>query len=176
MIAIPATAMVVLIGAAGAGKSTFARRWFTPAEILSSDALRALIAGDPADQSVSQAAFARLHRQLGDRLRAGLLTVVDATNVQRAARRSLVRLAILADRPAVAIVLDLPAPEVHARNRAREERVVEPVVVDRQVAALHRSVDRGQLAGEGFNAVHRLASAAVVDGVRLIRETAPGAG
>ena len=167
---------MVLVGAAGAGKSTFARRWFDPAEILSSDGLRELISGDPADQSVSRAAFARLHRELGIRLRAGRLTVVDATNVGHAARRSLVARALWADRPAVAIVLDLPAEAVHARNRARTERVVEPLVVDRQLAALRRTLGRGQLHDEGFSAVHRLGSTIELDAVRLIRLGMPGSG
>ena len=46
-------ALVVLIGAAGAGKSTLAARLFAPDEIVSSDALRAVISGDEADQRVS---------------------------------------------------------------------------------------------------------------------------
>jgi predicted kinase len=76
----------------------------------------------------------------------------------------------------VAIVLDLPAEAVHARNLARVERVVEPVVVDRQLAALRRTLGLGQLPDEGFSAVHRLASAAELDAVRLIRMGTPGPG
>ena len=49
-LSIPDPSLVVLIGAAGSGKSTFAARHFAPGEVLSSDAYRALIAGDPADQ------------------------------------------------------------------------------------------------------------------------------
>jgi protein phosphatase len=175
-IPIPDPSLVVLVGAAGAGKSTFARRWFAPAEILSSDALRARLAGDPADQSVSRAAFGLLHRELTARLRAGQLTVVDATNVARPARRSLVLRARLADQPAVAIVLDLPGEAVHARNAARVERVVAAGVVDRQLAALQRSLADGLLLAEGFGAVHRLGSAAELNAVQLVRVNRPGSG
>jgi protein phosphatase len=159
---------VLLIGAAGSGKSTFALRWFAPAEILSSDALRAVVAGDPADQGASGAAFAILHRALARRLSAGLLTVVDATNVRRSARRGLLLRARRAARPAVAIVLDLPAAVVHARNLGRCGRVVEAAIVDAQLAALRRTT-RERLAAEGFGAIHVLSSAAEVDEVQLVR-------
>jgi protein phosphatase len=158
-IRVPDPALVVLVGAAGAGKSTFAGRWFRADEILSSDALRAQIAGDPADQSASAAAFALLHRRLRDRLLAGRLTVVDATNVRRPARRSLLVHAVRAGIPAVAIVLDLPRDVVHARNAARRERVVEAAVIDRQLADLGRTLGQNRLAEEGFAAIIRVGSA-----------------
>jgi protein phosphatase len=157
------------MGPAGAGKSTLARRWFAPDEVLSSDALRAAISGDPADQSASAPAFAILHRELLRRLRAGLLTVVDATNVRRAARRSLLLRARRAGRPAVAIVLDLPPPAVHARNAARLERVVDARVVDRQLAELRQTLLTGQLGAEGFAAVYRISSDRELDAARVVR-------
>jgi predicted kinase len=168
-IVVPVPSLVVLMGPAGAGKSTFARRWFAPDEILSSDALRAAVAGDPADQSASATAFAMLHRQLGRRLAAGRLTVVDATNIGRGARRSLLIRAHRTGRPAIAIVLDLPGPVVHQRNAARTERVVDARVVDDQLAALRRTLAVGQLAAEGFAAVHTLSSTMELENVRLVR-------
>ena len=47
----PADALVLLVGAAGSGKSTLAGRLFPPDSILSSDALRAELSGDPANQA-----------------------------------------------------------------------------------------------------------------------------
>ena len=106
--------LVVLIGAAGAGKSTFAAHHFTDDEVLSSDRFRALVSGDEADQSATHAAFGRLHRELARRLEAGRFTVVDATSLEPSSRRALLARAVAAGVPATAIVFDLPAETVLA--------------------------------------------------------------
>jgi protein phosphatase len=164
--------LVVLVGPAGAGKSTFAARHFTPAEILSSDALRALIAGDEADQQATRAAFAVLHRRLRTRLMAGRLTVVDATNVERTARRPLVSRARAARLPAIAIVFDLPAEIVRAQNTSRRGRVVDDAVVSRHIAHLRRSLDPpgSALLDEGFSRVIVLRGAAEIAAVSVRRD------
>src|SRR3954447_9557704 len=90
---IPDLALVLLVGVTGSGKSTFARKHFKPTQVLSSDTFRGLVADDETDQSASAAAFDALHHVAGLRLRAGRLTVIDATNVAPHARAGLVRLA-----------------------------------------------------------------------------------
>src|ERR1043165_2924055 len=95
VIELPEPCLVVLVGAAGAGKSTLAARLFAPDEVLSSDAHRALVAGDEANQAGARTAFAILHRQLSRRMSERQTTVVDATNVTSFARRSLVRRAVV---------------------------------------------------------------------------------
>jgi protein phosphatase len=172
VIELPDPSLVVLVGAAGAGKSTFAARHFGPDEILSSDAFREVIAGDAADQAATRPAFSVLHRALQRRLAAGRLTVVDATSVKAAARRSLVNRAVAAGVPAIAIVLDLPPATVHARNAARAGRSVPADAVDRQLADLEASIASGGIETEGFAAICRLADPAVIDSVVVRRAPA----
>jgi protein phosphatase len=153
-VVVPELSLVVLIGVSGSGKSTFARRHFAPTQVLSSDTCRGLVADDENDQSATPAAFALLHHIAGIRLRAGRLTVVDATNVKAEDRASLVRLAREHDVLPVAIVLDVPEGECVARNALRPDRDLAPGVVRRQRADLRRGL-RG-LGREGFRKVHVL--------------------
>jgi protein phosphatase len=169
VIALPDPALVVLVGAAGAGKSTFAARHFMPAEILSSDAFRAVLSGDEADQRSTRTAFSILHREVVRRLAAGRLVVVDATNVERYARRALIARARSAAVPAIAIVFALPSDTVHDRNRARVGRIVDPSIVDRDLDRLAVAFATGGIVDEGFEAVHVLRSAAEVDLVAVER-------
>src|ERR1700726_5039043 len=92
-IKIPELALVVLVGAAGSGKSTFARTHFKSTEILSSDFCRGLVSDDENDQAATNDAFEVLHFIARKRLRSGKLTVIDATNVQPEARKPLIGLA-----------------------------------------------------------------------------------
>ena len=173
IVRIPDPSLVALVGAAGSGKSTFAARHFAPDEILSSDAFRAAISGDAADQSASPAAFKALHAALDRRLRDGRLTVVDATNLTARARRALVSRAAAAAVPAIAIVLDLPDAIVLARNAARLDRVVPEDVVRRHLAEVRRIVANGELAADGFVSVVRLTDPDQVDRVVVSRDPGP---
>ncbi|NEB07014.1 AAA family ATPase, partial [Streptomyces sp. SID13726] len=121
--------LVVLIGATGSGKSTFARKHFKPTEVISSDYCRGLVADDENDQSASRDAFEVLHHIAGKRLAAGRLTVVDATSVQAEARRRLVQLAREYDVLPIAIVLDMPEEVCAERNAARPDRAGLPRAV-----------------------------------------------
>ena len=166
---LPDPCLVVLIGAAGSGKSTLAARLFAPDQILSSDAYRAVVSGDEANQAATQVAFKILHRELERRLAAGRTSVVDATNVTSHARRSLLRRAAAHGVPAVAIVLDLPPELVQSRNALRSGRTVPAAAVSRQLAALVGALHRDELATEGYAAIHRLRAAAEADSLRLRR-------
>ncbi|MFC6092641.1 polynucleotide kinase-phosphatase [Saccharothrix lopnurensis] len=165
---IPDLCLVVLVGASGSGKSTFARRHFAPTQVLSGDYFRGLVADDENDQSASTAAFEALHFVAGKRLDAGRTTVVDATNVQRGDRAQLVELAKRHDVLPVAIVLDLPEGVCLARNADRPDRDFGPHVVRRHRTALRGSLKA--LGREGFKRVHVLSSQSEVDEAVLVRE------
>ena len=164
-ISLPADALALIVGISGSGKTTFAARHFRPTQVLSSDALRAMIADDPTAQNATEDAFDLLHRLLEMRLRRGRLTVVDATNVEEWARRELVQLARRHRRPAVAIVLDLPMETLLERNAARSDGARPRAALTRQARWLRDSLL--SLPNEGFDAVHRLSSVDEVGSVRV---------
>src|SRR5437764_13664099 len=106
----------MLVGASGSGKSTFARTHFLPTEVISSDFCRGLVSDDENSQDATADAFDVLKYVAGKRLARGLLTVIDATNVQPEAGRPLVELAREHDVLPVAVVLKLPEEVCRARN------------------------------------------------------------
>ena len=182
VISLPDPCLVVLVGAAGSGKTTLAARLFDADAVLSSDAHRALVAGDEADQGATKAAFSILHRRLARRLAERRTTVVDATNVTDYARRSLVRRSTATGIPAVAIVLALEPRLVRARNATRPGRIVPAAAIARQLADLDRSLRRDSLSSEGFAAVHLIRTARELDeldvawAAQATRTAPPGGG
>ncbi len=165
---IPELSLVLLVGPSGCGKSTFARRHFRPTEVLSSDYCRGLVSDDENDQSASRDAFDVLHFVAAKRLQRGLLTVIDATNVQPEARKPLLELARRYHVLPVALVLALPEALCHQRNQERPDRQFGPHVVRNQADSLRRSL-RG-LEREGFRHVHVLRSPEEVDAAVIQRQ------
>jgi polynucleotide kinase-phosphatase len=165
---LPELSLVLLIGTSGAGKSTFARRLFQATEIVSSDQCRALVADDENDQSATPEAFALLHYLVGLRLKRGLLTVIDATNVQPEARKTLVQLARDYHVLPTAIILDVPDRVAEDRNRQRAERQhMGRHVVPQQRQQLRRSLKT--LKQEGFRHIFHLRGTEEVDAVQTIQ-------
>ncbi|AMB48391.1 polynucleotide kinase-phosphatase [Methylobacterium sp. AMS5] len=167
-IAVPEFSMIVLIGASGSGKSSFARRHFRPTEVVSSDTCRGLVADDENDQAATPDAFALLQTILELRLKGRRLVVVDATNVRPEDRKKLVEVARRFHALSVAIVLDPGEDVCRSRNADRPDRAFGPHVVRNQMSALRRGL-RG-LAREGFRQVHHLKSADEIDGAAVSRQ------
>ena len=166
-ITIPELCLVALVGPSGSGKSVFASKHFRPTEVVSSDACRAMVADDANDQAATPEAFALLNFITASRLRAGRLTVIDATNVQPDARKSLVGLARDHDCLPVAIVMNMPESLCLSRNQGRPDRSFGARVVRRQAEQLRRSL-RG-LRREGFRHVFVLNSPEEVEEVSIER-------
>ncbi|WP_405146465.1 polynucleotide kinase-phosphatase [Sphaerisporangium sp. NBC_01403] len=160
-ISVPRLSLVLLVGVSGSGKSTFARRHFQPTQVISSDFCRGLVADDENDQEATPDAFDVLHYIVGTRLRRGLFTVVDATNVQWEARRKLIELAKSHDVLVDAIVLDVPEEVAVARNALRPDRAFGAHVITRQRKDLRRSLSK--ISRDGFRRVHVLRGEAVDD-------------
>jgi protein phosphatase len=166
-LAIPELSLVVLIGVSGSGKSTFGRAHFRSTEVISSDFCRGLVSDDENDQAATPEAFELLHYIVGKRLKAGRLTVVDATNVQPEGRKQLVAVAREHDVLPVAIVLDVPEGVCAARNAQRSDRDFGRDVIRRQRDQLRRGLPG--LRREGFRTVHTLRGADEIAGAKITR-------
>ncbi|WP_293151118.1 MULTISPECIES: polynucleotide kinase-phosphatase [unclassified Microcoleus] len=167
-ITIPELSLVLLIGASGSGKSTFARQHFQPTEIISSDHCRGLVSDDENNQAATADAFEVLHLIAAKRLAAGKLTVIDATNVQPESRKPLLELARKYHCFLVAIVLDLPEKLCADRNQQRPNRNFGNHVIRRHVQNLRRSLRN--LDREGFRYVHILRSPEDIAAAQIERQ------
>ena len=127
---LPDPVVVVLAGAAGSGKSTWAGARFRAAEIVSSDQLRAVVGSGPADLEATEEAFALLDQIVAARTRRGLTTVIDTLGLDVNRRRDYLRVARAAGMSAVLVIMDTPATVCRRRNRERDRPVPAPVITE----------------------------------------------
>lgn len=168
-IKVPELSLVLLVGASGSGKSTFAKKHFKKHEVISSDVCRGIVSNDENSQSATNDAFDLLNYIIGKRLKNGHLTVVDATNVQANSRKNLISLARQYHTLPTAIVLDLSQRVCEDRNETREDRNFGNHVIRQQKQQLKRSI-KG-LKREGFRKIYVLKSEEEVNAVTgIIRE------
>jgi protein phosphatase len=165
---IPDFSLVVLIGATGSGKSTFAAKHFLPTEVISSDHCRGLVSDDETDQSATTDAFDLVREIAGKRLKNRRLAVIDATNVRAAERKGFVELARKWHALPVAIVFDPGIDICIARNKTRPDRPFGGQVVQRMTSEIRRGL--GGLQREGFRQVWKLTSAEQIDEAIVSRQ------
>ncbi|MGW6247938.1 AAA family ATPase [Streptomyces roseolus] len=148
---IPDPALVILIGAAGSGKSTFASTW-APSQVLELDAFRAMISDFAGDQGATADAVTALRTVLEARLARKRMTILDATHVERAVRAGLVQAARRHGVPAVAVLMGTPVSLCVIRQTARTpDRAVPADTVRAQHAAAVTAYPG--LRAEGFDHV-----------------------
>lgn len=167
-IELPDFALVVLIGAMGSGKSTFAARHFLPTEIVSSDRCRALVGDDETDQEMTADAFELVREIAGRRLKHRRLTVIDATNVRAADRKGLIELARRWHALPAAIVVDPGVDVCVERNEARPDRPSGRGVVQRMASEIRKGL--GGLQREGFRQVWKLGSVEAIERAVVTRQ------
>jgi predicted kinase len=98
--------------------------------VLSSDAIRLLLADDENDQSIHARVFATLRYLLIQRLEIHRpVTYVDATHLTRAERKPYIEIAREKNVEIEAVFFDTPLEVCLERNRQRARRVPEDVLV-----------------------------------------------
>ena len=145
--------MVVLVGPSGAGKSTWAAQHYRQQEIVSSDALRAVVGSGAFDLDASADAFALLHQVVAARSRRGLTVVIDTLGLDPDLRDRFREQGRAAGLPCVAVVFETSAVVCRDRN-SRRDRPVPAAVLSQQVANFGRV--REAIAGEGWDEVRTI--------------------
>lgn len=140
---LPDPAMVVLAGAAGSGKSTWAANRFRTAEVVSSDALRAAVGSGPSDLDASVDAFVLLDQIIAARTKRSLMTVIDTLGLDPERRADYLRLARATELPAVLVIMNTAAALCRERNRLRDRPVPAGVLTEqlRKISKLLESAE-----------------------------------
>jgi predicted kinase len=138
--------IVLLIGLPGSGKSTYAATTGVP--VLSSDAIRQLLADDERDQTIHSRVFATLRYLLIQRLEIHRpVTYIDATHLTCAERKPYIEIARERNAVIDAVFFDVPLEICLERNRHRARQVPEDVLA-KLAAKLQPPTD-----AEGFNKI-----------------------
>ena len=165
-VTIPEFGLVVLVGAAGAGKSTFAAKHFRASEVISSDHYRQVVGDDERSVRTTTHAFEIVRAIAARRLASRRVAVIDATNVNSADRAQYVALARAEHAPVTAIVLDMGQGTCQRQNALRPGAVA-PHVITHQRRSLRQSLRA--LRQEGYRRRYHLRSAEEANEATLVR-------
>ena len=167
-IVIPELALVALVGISSSGKSSFAKTHFLDTEIVSSDRCRGIVSNDENSMEATKDAFELVDYIVRKRLQRGLLTVIDATHVQRDSRKSILKAARDYHCMPVAIVVNTPMDVCLERHSKRPDRDFSPQVLKTQQRQLKSTLK--QLKREGFRYIYRLDSLEDISNAKIVRQ------
>lgn len=134
------TKIIVMIGAPGSGKTTFAKQFCEKSpefKYLSSDALRAELGTGEDDQSVTPQVFSTLKRRLDHCLRRNESVIVDATSMNAKDRRDYINAAKQYNAKVVAYACICDKQTLLERNQKRGAgggRNVPEFVIDKMIS------------------------------------------
>lgn len=135
-ITIPENSLIILVGVAGSGKSTFAKQHFSPASIVATDGCRRLLYHGKVDivvdeaplQAYSSGAFEMFYAWIEARLKYGFYTVADSTAIIPNVRRELERIAANNKSNFIYLVFNTPLEECIERDSKRPFPVKDGVI------------------------------------------------
>ena len=132
-------ALIIMVGPPASGKSTWSKQFAANNKIerVSTDEIRAEIGSGEGDQSVSAAAFAIARQRVRNALTANKSVIIDATSVNRKARRDWINLGRGHNAFIVAVAFEVPKSELYKRDSQRE-RKVGTEIIDRFISKYER--------------------------------------
>ncbi len=132
--------IVLLVGLPGSGKSTYVK----DLPVLSSDAIRILLADDETDQTIHVRVFATLRYLLVQRLEIHRpVTYIDATHLTRAERKPYIEIARQYRAEIEALFFDVPHEVCLERNKTRTRQVPEGVLAKMSAKLRPPSLEEG---------------------------------
>lgn len=134
-------AAIFMVGAPASGKSTWGKSFAQKvgATYISSDELRAKLGKGEADQSINAQVFAIASQKFQRALSQGKHVVIDATNIDKDARKTFMKPAKEHRAYTIAVAFEVPREELIKRDAARA-RTVGPEVIDKFLNRYKRPV------------------------------------
>lgn len=123
-------ALIILVGPPASGKSTWGEKFAANNNIkkISTDEIRAEIGSGEDDQSVSVVAFGIARQRVSAELAAGRSVIIDATSVNRKARKDWINLARGHGAYVIAVAFEVPREELLKRDTQRSRHVGEEII------------------------------------------------
>lgn len=126
------TALIIMSGVPSSGKSTWSKNFIQKnnnnVNYVSTDSIRAEIGSGEGDQTVSAAAFGIARRRVSEALINGKSVIIDATSVNRKARRDWIKIGKQNNAYIVVVAFEVARDELIRRDQQRERHVGEQII------------------------------------------------
>lgn len=166
--------LIVLMGIAGVGKSSWAQARYPHEQVVSADQMRLLVSDSESNQYASSQAWHLVTEFVAGRCELGRRAIIDATHVKREERLRWITFASEHAIPTQLVWFDI-APEESLARQAHRTRKVSQRILKRQHAQMH---DAGKLSllalrQEGWDRILRVTPSCQPGEAELLHHTPP---